>query len=196
MPVLSPVCGAIDGHAAQLTACRRRVSDDGQSTTALVNWGTPSRALIALRTWLQAQQGPGVARERTGVSWKPVDHGVREAVEGGVAHSHEVRQRPGHKTDQRDAPWMAELLAHRLIQPRVVPPPAMRAWRDLTRTRVSLVQTRTQAKNRVDKMLADPNLTLASVGSEGCGQSARRMLEALVAGARDAAQLSALALGS
>ena len=72
----------------------------------------------------------------------------------------------------------------------------MRALRDLTRTRVSLVQTRTQAKNRVYKILEDTNLTLASVVSEVFGKSARRLLEALVAGARDAAKLSAMALGS
>ena len=72
----------------------------------------------------------------------------------------------------------------------------MRALRDLTRTRVSLVQTRTQAKNRVSKILEDTNITRASVVSEVFGKSARRMLEALVAGERDAAKLSAMALGS
>jgi hypothetical protein len=55
LPVLHPVCGGIDVHAAPLTACLRRVSDDGQSTTEVVDCGTTYRALIALRTWLQAQ---------------------------------------------------------------------------------------------------------------------------------------------
>jgi len=80
-----------------------------------------------LRPWWQAQQGPVGAMERTGVSWKPVDHVSREAVAVCVAHSHEVRQRPGHTTDQRDATWMAELLAPELSTPSLVPPPAMRA---------------------------------------------------------------------
>ena len=193
--MLHPVCGGIDGHAAQLTACLRRVSDDGQSTTELVDGGTTSRDLIALRTWWQAQPCPVVAMERTGVYWKPVSHVLREVVEVCVAKSQDVRQRPGQKTDEREATWMAERLAHGLIQPRVVPPPAMRAFRDLTRTRVSLVQTRTQAKHRVSKIVADTNLTLASVVSEVCGKHARRLLEALVAGERDAAQLSVMALG-
>jgi hypothetical protein len=52
MQVLYPVCGASDGHAAQLTACLRRVSDEGQITTELVDCGTTYRALIAFRTWL------------------------------------------------------------------------------------------------------------------------------------------------
>jgi transposase len=81
MPVLYPVCCGIDVHAAQLTACLRRVSDDGQITTELVDCGTTYRALIAFRTWWQAQQCPVVAMERTGVSWKPVYHVLSEAVE-------------------------------------------------------------------------------------------------------------------
>jgi transposase len=78
--VLHPVCGGIEVHAAQLTACLRRVSDDGQSTTELVDCGTPDRERIACRTWWQAQQGPVVAMESTGVSWKPGYHVWREAV--------------------------------------------------------------------------------------------------------------------
>ena len=80
MQVLPPVCCGIDVHAAQLTACLRRGSDDGQITTALVDGGTPSRALIALRPWWQAQQCPVVAMESTGVSWKPVYHVLSEVV--------------------------------------------------------------------------------------------------------------------
>src|SRR5262249_23877415 len=53
MHVLHPICCGIDVHAAQLTACLRRVSDDGQITTELVNSGTTYRELIAFRTCLQ-----------------------------------------------------------------------------------------------------------------------------------------------
>src|SRR5262249_52620873 len=132
----------------------------------------------------------------TGVSWKPGYHGLRAAVEVCVAHSQEGRPRPGTKTDEREATGMAALLAHGVITPSCVAPPAVRAGRDLTRTPGALGQTRTQAKNRASKILADTNLTLASVGSEVLGKSARRLWEALVAGARDAARLSARALGS
>jgi hypothetical protein len=36
MQVIHPVCCGIDIHAAQLTACLRRVSDDGQITPELI----------------------------------------------------------------------------------------------------------------------------------------------------------------
>jgi hypothetical protein len=44
--------------------------------------------------------------------------------------------------------------------------------------------------------LENTTVKLASVVSDVFGKSARRMLEALVAGAREAAKLSAMALGS
>jgi transposase len=90
--------------------------------------------------------------ESTGVSWRPVSHLLCELVEVVVGNPQEIRQRPGKKTDKADASWIAELLAHGLIRPRCIPPRAMQALRDLTRTRVSLVQTRTQAKQRVLKI--------------------------------------------
>jgi transposase len=196
MQVIHPVCCGIDVHAAQLTACLRRVSDEGQITIELVDFGTTYAALVAFRSWLQEHQCPVVALESTGVYWKPVYHVLSEVVEVLVANSRDVRQRPGKKTDKRDAAWIAELLAHGLITPSFVPPPQIRALRDLTRTRVSLVQMRTQAKNRVYKMLEDTNIKLATVVSDVFGTSGRRMLDALVAGERDPATLSALALGT
>src|SRR5262244_3189742 len=59
------------------------------------------------------------ASQSTGVSWKPVSQILRAAVEGYGAKSHEVRQWSGYKTDQREAPWLAELLAPGLITPSV-----------------------------------------------------------------------------
>jgi transposase len=67
--------------------------------------------------------------------------------------------------------------------------------RDLTRTRVALVQTRSQAKNRVHKVLEDTNVKLASVVTDLFGVSGRRMLAALIAGERDPQALAGLALG-
>ena len=49
MHVLHPVCGGIDGHAAPLTACLRRVGDDGTIHTAWRDFGTTYDPLLALR---------------------------------------------------------------------------------------------------------------------------------------------------
>jgi transposase len=81
------------------------------------------------------------------------------------------------------------------MRPRFLPPPPIRALRDLTRTRVALVQTRSQTKNRGYKIREDPNIQVASVVSALFGVSGRRMRAALIAGERDPRKRAALALG-
>jgi transposase len=135
-----------------------------------------------LRAWLVERDGPIVALESTGVSWQPLSHIVAEVVEVVLANARDVRQRPGKKTDQADATWIAVLLAHGRIAPPVLPPPSIRALRDLTRTRVVLLHTRTHAKSRVHKVVEDPNINVAQVVCDLCGTTGRRMLEALRAG--------------
>ena len=71
-----------------------------------------------------------------------------------VGNAREMRPRPGKKTDPANATWIAELLAHGLVRPSFVPPPMISALRDLTRTRVALVQTRTQANATQTEALA------------------------------------------
>src|SRR5262249_43178491 len=130
-----------------------------------------------------------------GVYWKPVYHVLAGSLEVLVGNAQDMQQRPGRKTDKADARWIAELLGHGLIRPSFVPPPAISALRDLTRTRVALVQTRSQAKNRVHKVLEDTNVKVASVVTDLFGVSGRRMLAALIAGERAPQALAGLALG-
>jgi transposase len=122
--------------------------------------------------------------ESTGVYWKPVYHVLAGVVEVFIGNAHELRSRPGTKPDKRDAAWIAELLAHGLIRPSFVPPPDLCALRDGTCTRVALVPTRSQRKNRVHKRLEDTNRKLGSVVSDLFGGTGRRMRAALVAGER------------
>src|SRR4029077_10670691 len=61
--------------------------------------------------------------------------------------------------------------------------------------RVGLVQTRTQAKDRVQKVLEDSNIKLSSVVSDVFGKRGRQMLKALIEGERDAQKRHSVALG-
>jgi transposase len=196
MQVEHPVCCGIDVHKAILTACLRRVDVAGQITKEVREFATTYPALLTLSDWLVEQHCPVVAMESTGVYWKPVYHVLCEAVEVYIGNAHEMRRRPGKKTDKADAAWIAELLAHGLVRPSFVPPPAIRALREVTRTRVALVQTRSQSKNRVHKLLEDTNLKLGSTVSDLFGATGRRILTALVAGERDPEVLASYALGT
>jgi len=95
-----------------------------------------------------------------------------------VAHARSVRQRPDKKTDKADAAWLAALFVHVLVDLRFLTPPAVQAWRDLTRTRVALVQTCTQGQNRISKVLEDINIQVAQAMSDLFGKRGRPMLKA------------------
>ncbi len=109
MQVVYPVCCGIDGHAVQLTACLRRVKDDGQISTEWRDFGTTYDQLLVLRAWLDEQGCPIVVLESTGVYWKPIYHVLVATLEVVVANAPSVRQRPGKKTEKADAAWLAEL---------------------------------------------------------------------------------------
>ena len=91
---------------------------------------------------------------------------------------------------------MAQLLEHGLLRGGFVPPVPIRESRDLTRYRKTIVQERTRAIDRLNKVLEDADTQLAS-GPHRCARvSGRAMLEALVAGTTDPDTLAELARGA
>ena len=96
---------------------------------------------------------------------------------------------------RKDAEWLAELLQHGLLPSSFVPPRLIRDLRDLTRACASLSQESSRLASRIQKVLEDANIKLASVASETLGKSGTAMLEAIIAGQDDAVQLANLARG-
>lgn len=84
---------------------------------------------------------------------------------------------------------------HGLLTARFIPPEPVREVRALTRSQATLVAERTQAVNRLHKLLEGANLKLGAVASDVLGKSGRDMLEALLAGAGDPQTLAELARG-
>ncbi|MGB2916613.1 MAG: IS110 family transposase, partial [Candidatus Microthrix parvicella] len=124
-------------------------------------------------------------------------HWVLEAViaEVWVINARHMRNVPGHKTDVADSVWGASLLEHGLVRASFIPPPPIRALRDLTRYRKSVIEDRTRETQRLHKVLEDAGVKLSSVASKVLSKSGREMIDALIAGERDADVLAELAKG-
>ncbi len=120
---------------------------------------------------------------------------MEDAFETWLLNAQHLRNVPGRKTDVADSAWIAQLVAHGLVGPSFVPPKPIRELRDLTRYRKSIIEERTRAVQRLDKVLQDAGIKLTSVASETLGVSARQMLEALVSGTHDPEVLADLARG-
>jgi transposase len=133
--------------------------------------------------------------EATGVYWKPVWHILEGTFELVLANAQHVRNVPGRKSDVNDAMWLSDLVAHGLVRSSFVPPVAIQEVRDLSRTRKQLVREVIQHTNRIEKVLEDTNIKIASAISDVLGQSGRAILNALVAGQTDPEKLVALCSG-
>jgi transposase len=101
LPIVHPICGGIDVHQAQLTACLRRVDADGQVTQEVRACATTDDALFTSSTWLTEQQCPVSALERIGVFWRPVYHVLVGTGEVLVGNAQEMRRRPEPYTNSR-----------------------------------------------------------------------------------------------
>ena len=195
MEVRHPRCGGIDVHKETVVACLR-VQEGRRKEMQVRTFGTTTAELLRLQSWLMESQCSHVAMESTGVYWLPVFNVLEGACAVVLANAQHIKAVPGRKTDVKDCEWLAELLAHGLIRGSFIPPPAIRALRDLTRQRKSLIRDRIRAVNRVHKLLETANVKLASVVTDIMGVSSRAMLHALVAGETDPTRLAALAHGS
>jgi transposase len=186
-------CG-LDVHQATVVACLLVVLKNSTVRKNLRTFGTTTRELLSLRTWLLSEGCTHVAMESTGVYWKPV-YAILEggALEIVVANAHHVKKVPGRKTDVKDAEWIADLLCHGLLRSSFVPPKPIRELRDLTRYRRKLVESQTAERNRLLKLLEIANIKLASVATDVFGVSGRLMLRALIEGKATAPEMANLA---
>ena len=193
MEVFYPNCAGLDVHKETVVACSRQVVGR-KASREVRTFKTTTSDLLALSEWLSALGCTHIAMEATGVYWKPVWHILSDGDFAlTLANAAHVKNVPGRKTDVNDATWLADLLAHGLIRGSFVPDEQTLEQRGLLRTRKQLIRERTSHVQRLQKTLEEANIKLDSVISDIVGTSGRAMIEALVAGETDPAQLARLA---
>jgi transposase len=193
MEVIIPRCAGLDVHKRTVVACVRRLEADGRIDQEVRTFGTMTADLLNLADWLAACGVTQVAMESTGVYWKPVYNLLEARFTILVVNAQHIKQVPGRKTDVKDCQWIAQLLQHGLLRAGFVPPRPIRQLRDLTRQRTQLIRHRATMANRLQKVLEDANIKLASVATDILGVSGRAMIRALIAGEQDPARLADLA---
>jgi transposase len=186
-------CCGLDVHKDSIAACIRWVDDHGEINKDTRVFGTTTQELKSLARWMQEHEIRLVAMESTGIYWRPVWNVLEDSFELRLANSQHIRNIPGKKTDKKDGEWIAKLLQHDLVPASFVPKTPIRELRDLTRTRAKLVQERTAVANRIQRILEDANVKLASVASDVLGRSGRAMLEAMIEGEADPQRLADMA---
>ncbi len=174
-------CAGLDVHKDTVVACVR-LAQGRSARRELRTVATTTSGLLELHDWLREHEVSHVGMEATGIYWKPVWHLLEDSFTLILANASHIKAVPGRKTDVNDATWIADLLAHGLIRPSFVPPTPIQELRDLTRARKQLVQERTRYLQRIQKVLEDANLKIASYITDLLGKSGRAVLNALVEG--------------
>jgi transposase len=193
MDILYGCCAGLDVHQKTVVACVRRLTPSGEVDQQVLSFGTTTDELLALSDWLASSSVTHVAMESTGVYWKPVFNLLEDPFQTILVNAQHIKQVPGRKTDVTDCQWIAQLLQHGLLRASFVPPRPVRELRDLTRQRTQLIRQRAAVSNRIQKVLEDANIKLASVASDVLGVSGRAMIAALIRGEQDPAQMAELA---
>jgi len=182
MQVLYARCCGLDVHKDAITACVLVIDEQEQREVRKKEFRSYWKELQRLKLWLYACKVQHVAMESTGVYWKPVWNVLEGHFPLLLANPYHMHNIPGRKTDQKDAEWIADLLAHGLLQPSFVPSREIQELRDLTRYRVKLEGERNRVHNRIAKVLEDANVKLGSVAKDILGVSGRRIIKAMIGG--------------
>jgi transposase len=193
IPAIIERCAGIDVGKKFIVVCVMTGLADGEARSDTRSFGTTVAELQQARTWIVNEGCTHVMMESTGAYWKPVFNILEGHVKVALANPHEVKARKGHKTDPKDAWWLAHLLRHGMVTPSFIPPRAQRELRDLTRRRRKLIQNAGAEKNRVGKVLEDANVKLGSVLSDVFGVSGQLMLEALLEGKANPSEMAQFA---
>jgi transposase len=194
MDVLYSVCAGLDVPKDSIKACLRTASG-GTRTSALATFGTTTRELVRVATWLTAAQCTQVAMESTGVYWQPGYNILEGSVVVLLVNAAPIKQVPGRKTDVKDCEWIAQLLEWGLLKASFIPPTPIRELREGTRHRKRLIQERARLANRSQKLWEGANRKRGSGASDRLGVAGRAILQALINGERASATLAALATG-
>jgi transposase len=195
MQLVHERCAGLDIHKKTVVACVLLTQSDGAVKREVRTFSTMTADLLALGDWLAAHQVEQVAMESTGIYWRPVFNLLEEGRTIVLVNAQHMKAVPGRKTDVKDSEWIADLWRHGLLRSSFIPPQPVRALRDLTRYRKTLIQERTQEANRLQKVLETANVKLSSVATDVLGVSGRRILEALIGGEQEADALAELAKG-
>ncbi len=196
-PALDKVA-ALDLGKAELVCCVLGGDGAGGVIREVTTWTTMTGALTGLAEHLVSAGVELVAMEATSDYWRPVFYRLEaHGLVVMLVNAKHFKHLPGRpKTDVLDAVWLARLASKGLLRPSFVPGPDIRRLRSLTRDRADLADQRAANKNRVEKLLEDACVKLSVVASDIFGVSGRAMMEALIAGQRDPAQLAEMSKGA
>ena len=180
--VVHLICGGLDVHKKSVAAAV--CTTDPITLEAKYNvksFSTNNSDIAALRDWLIAQGCYDVCMESTGKYWIPIFNILETHMQNTIlTHPKYVNAIKGKKTDKRDAKWIANLFRFDIVKASFIPPPDIRALRELTRYRLKLSYMRTAEKNRYQNSMTISRIRIDCVLTDPFGKTASNIMEYLL----------------
>ncbi len=190
LPMINPDAAGIDiGHREHWCAVPVE-----RSAKPVQRFGTFTEDLEKLADWLKECGIKTVAMESTGVYWIPAFQILeRRGFEVRLVNARQVKNVSGRKTDVLECQWLQRLHSYGLLNASFRPADEMCVLRSYLRYRDELVCARSVQCQHMQKALQQMNVQLHQVLSDITGLSGLRIIEAILAGERDAEKLANLA---
>lgn len=188
-PVLEPNAAGIDIGAREIFVA---VPPDRDEHPVRV-FDTFTADLNELASWLITCGVTTVAMESTGVYWIPVyeileAHGIRACV----VNARHMKNVPGRRTDWHECQWIQFLHSVGLLRAGFRPEAEVCGLRAVMRHRGELVQMAGTHVQHMHKSLTQMNLQIQHVISDLTGLTGLAIIDAILEGERDPAQLAKL----
>lgn len=134
-----------------------------------------------------------VAMESTGIYWVPLFLLLQEyGFQVCLVNAKHVKNVTGRKDDESDAEWIQKLHSCGLLRASFQPDSLMRTLRSLVRHRKNLERTCSSYINRIQKAMELMNIKLHTIISDIDGKTGQRIIQAILAGERNAETLADL----
>ena len=156
-------------------------------------FATFTEDLERLADWLLQCRVTTVAMESTGVYWIPLyeileQRGIRPCL----VNARHMKNVPGRRTDWHECQWLQFLHSVGLLRASFRPEENICAVRTVLRHRSELVMAASQHVQHMHKALTQMNLQIHHVISDITGVTGLAIVDAILAGQRDAAELAKL----
>jgi transposase len=188
-PVLEPNACGVDVGAREMYVA---VPPDRDANPVRV-FPTFTEDLEKLAQWLVDCGVSTVAMESTGVYWIP----LFEILEGRglrprLVDARHMKNVPGRRTDWQECQWLQYLHSVGLLRSAFRPDDEVCAVRAVMRHRKGLVEMASQHVLHMQKALTQMNIQIHHVINDLTGLTGMAIVDAIVAGQRDASELAKL----
>jgi transposase len=164
-----------------------------RDSQAVRRFGCTTVELKAMAPWLKQCRIRTIAMQSTGVYWIAVFAILEQAgFEVYLVNARDTKNLPGRKSDVQESQWLMKLHTYGLLRNSFRPSQEIRTMRTYWRQRHDLVQAAASHLQRMQKVLTQMNIQLANVLSDISGVTGQAIIQAILAGQRDAHKLAEL----